>query len=116
MRSRIGFLKNAAVLQHTAAHNVKNEYRLPFDMHFARALMAPRPLIATNALDDDWGNLYGDYITYLAAEEVYDFLDAKARQHSSTGKDLTIIPGKNGWHCWTCRLPVFGKNRRALNC
>ena len=60
-------------------HNVKNEYRLPFDMHFARALMAPRPLIATNALDDDWGNLYGDYITYLAAEEVYDFLDAKGK-------------------------------------
>jgi hypothetical protein len=48
-------------------------------MHFARALMAPRPLIATNALDDDWGNLYGDYITYLAAEEVYDFLDAKGK-------------------------------------
>jgi len=60
-------------------HEIKNEYRLPFDMHFARALMAPRPLIATNALGDDWGNLYGDYITYLAAEEVYDFLDAKGK-------------------------------------
>jgi hypothetical protein len=55
---------------------LKNEYRLPFDMHFARALVAPRPMIVTNALGDDWGNLYGDYVTYLAAQEVYDFLGA----------------------------------------
>jgi hypothetical protein len=55
---------------------VKKEYRLPFDMHAARALCAPRCVICSNALDDVWGNLYGDYGTWLAAGEVYRFLGA----------------------------------------
>jgi hypothetical protein len=58
-------------------YEVQNEYRLPFDMHFARALCAPRRVITSNALDDIWGNLYGDYGTYLAAQEVYRFLGAE---------------------------------------
>jgi hypothetical protein len=57
-------------------YGVKKEYRLPFDMHFARALCAPRCVITSNALDDVWGNLYGDYGTCLAAGEVYQFLGA----------------------------------------
>lgn len=57
-------------------YTVKKEYRLPFDMHFARILLAPRCAICTNGLEDDWGNLYGDYGTWLAAQEVYEFLDA----------------------------------------
>jgi hypothetical protein len=55
-------------------YKVGKEYRLPFDMHTARALCAPRCVIASNALDDLWGNLYGDYGTYLAAQELYEFL------------------------------------------
>jgi hypothetical protein len=56
---------------------VKKEYRLPFDMHFARALCAPRCVLTSNALDDAWGNLYGDYGTFLAARELYQFLGAQ---------------------------------------
>lgn len=58
-------------------YEVKKEYRLPFDMHFARALCAPRCVICSNALDDVWGNLYGDYGTFLAAQELYRFLGAQ---------------------------------------
>jgi hypothetical protein len=58
-------------------YGVKKEYRLPFDMHIARALCAPRCVVSSNALDDIWGNLYGDYGTYLAAQEVYRFLGAQ---------------------------------------
>jgi hypothetical protein len=57
-------------------YGVKKECRLPFDMHIARSLCAPRCVITSNALDDIWGNLYGDYGTYLAAQEVYQFLGA----------------------------------------
>jgi hypothetical protein len=55
---------------------VLNEYRLPFDMHFARACLAPRYVLGSNALEDTWGNLYGDWGTYLASQEVYQFLGA----------------------------------------
>ncbi|GHU86830.1 hypothetical protein FACS189476_00920 [Spirochaetia bacterium] len=58
-------------------HPVLNEYRLPFDMHFARACLAPRYVLASNALEDTWGNLYGDWGTYLAAQELYQFLGAE---------------------------------------
>jgi hypothetical protein len=60
-------------------YGVRREYRLPFDMHFARALCAPRCVITSNALDDVWGNLYGDYGTFLAAQELYQFLGAGDR-------------------------------------
>ena len=50
------------------------EYRLPFDMHFARALVAPRPLLTTDSLDDEWANPYGIQISWRASAEVYKML------------------------------------------
>ena len=32
------------------------EARLPFDQHFMRALVAPRPVLSTDGLDDRWAN------------------------------------------------------------
>lgn len=94
---------------------VINEYRLPFDMHFARALLAPRPMITTNALADDWGNLYGDYVTWLAAQEVYEFLGAG---------DKTAYFYREGIHNWEksewmaildfADRQFFGKERQGL--
>ena len=53
------------------------EYRLPFDMHFARALIAPRALICTDSLNDEWANPYGIQVNWRAAAEVYRFLGAE---------------------------------------
>lgn len=53
------------------------EFRLPFDMHFARALIAPRALICTDSLNDDWANPYGIQVSWRAAAEVYRFLGAE---------------------------------------
>lgn len=50
------------------------EYRLPFDMHFARALIAPRLLLTTDSLDDDWANPYGIQVSWRASAEVYRLL------------------------------------------
>lgn len=53
---------------------LKDEDKLPFDLHFAKALIAPRALITTEALGDTWANTYGTQVTWRAAQEVFDFL------------------------------------------
>jgi hypothetical protein len=47
------------------------ETKLPFDLHTAKALIAPRALISTDALDDTWANPYGTHVTSLAAYETF---------------------------------------------
>lgn len=53
--------------------------RLPFDQHIVKALVAPRALLSTEALEDLWANPEGTQVTYLAAKEVYRFLKAEDR-------------------------------------
>jgi len=69
-------------------HPIKNENRLPFDLHIAKSLIAPRPLLCTEALEDEWANTYGTQITWQAANEVYAFLGAKGKNaiHYREGK------------------------------
>jgi len=47
--------------------------RLPFDQHFLKALVAPRPLLCTDGLHDEWANPWGAQQTTEAAREVYKF-------------------------------------------
>jgi len=47
--------------------------RLPFDQHFLKALVAPRPLLCTDGLHDEWANPWGAQQTTEAAREVYTF-------------------------------------------
>ena len=47
--------------------------RLPFDQHFLKALVAPRPLLCTDGLQDEWANPWGAQQTTEAAREVYKF-------------------------------------------
>ncbi len=51
-----------------------DEWCLPFDMHFARALIAPRPLLTTDSLDDEWANPYGIQVSWRASAEIYRML------------------------------------------
>ena len=55
------------------------ENALPFDQHFLKALMAPRALLTTEALQDHWANPSGTWLTHLAAREVYKFLGVDGR-------------------------------------
>jgi len=52
------------------------ESRLPFDQHFVRALVAPRVVLSTDALGDQWANPPGTQKAWMAAQPVFDFLDA----------------------------------------
>ncbi len=50
--------------------------RLPFDQHGLAALVAPRPLLFTNAVEDPWANPEGQFEVLKAAEPVYKLLGA----------------------------------------
>jgi len=52
---------------------------LPFDQHCLKALVAPRALLTTEALDDHWASPRGTYLTFTAARAVYRLLDVDAR-------------------------------------
>lgn len=55
------------------------EYRLPFDLHTLRALVAPRAILCIEGLDDTFANGFGTQITWRAAQEVYEFLGYPGR-------------------------------------
>lgn len=56
---------------------VNREDELPFDQHFLKALIAPRALLTTEALDDLWSNPLGTQQTHIEAKAVYKFLGAE---------------------------------------
>jgi hypothetical protein len=50
--------------------------RLPFDQNCLAALVAPRPLLFSNAVKDTWANPRGQFDVLRAAEPVYRLLGA----------------------------------------
>lgn len=55
---------------------IGRETELPYDMHFFKALIAPRCFIETEGIGDIWANPRGSWQTFMAAREVYRFLGA----------------------------------------
>lgn len=63
--------------------------KLPFDQHCLIALMAPRPVLLSNAVEDQWANPSGQFQNLQAADPVYRLLDAgglKAKRMPPPGK------------------------------
>src|SRR5262249_33203362 len=50
--------------------------KLPFDQHCLVALVAPRPVLFTNAVEDSWANPGGQFDGLKAADPVYRLLGA----------------------------------------
>lgn len=65
------------------------EQDLPFDQHFLKALVAPRALLTTEALDDHWANPQGSWQTHRAARCVFELLGAA---------DNNLITFRDGGH------------------
>lgn len=59
--------------------------RLPFDQHELIALVAPRPVLLSNATEDTWANPAGQFEMLQAADKVYRLLKAD-------GLDATAMP------------------------
>jgi hypothetical protein len=76
-----------------------NEAYLPFDQHFLRALVAPRALLDTEALEDHWCNPPGTQTAWLAAQPVFDFLGVPQRnkmhfrpgRHDQLPEDFAVL-------------------------
>jgi hypothetical protein len=63
--------------------------RLPFDQHCLAALMAPRPLLYTNALEDQWADPAGQFPMLQAADPAYRLFGVvglKAKEMPELGK------------------------------
>ncbi len=55
------------------------EETLPFDQHFLKACVAPRGLLTTETMDDEWANPKGTWLTYLEAKKIYRALGQENR-------------------------------------
>jgi type 1 glutamine amidotransferase len=63
--------------------------RLPFDQNGLAALVAPRPLLFSNAVEDTWANPDGQFEVLKAAEPVWKLLGAgglESREKPAVGK------------------------------
>jgi hypothetical protein len=72
--------------------------RLPFDQHCLIALMAPRPVLLSNAVEDEWANPAGQFDMLRAAEPVYKLLGVKGlagRKMPEVGK---LSAGRLGYY------------------
>ena len=95
--------------------------RLPFDQNDLAALVAPRPLLFSNAEEDTWANPEGQFQVLRAAEPAYQLLgagglDAKTLPALDTLVNSTlgyfIRPGKHSMtrHDWTFFLDFADKH------
>ncbi len=99
--------------------------RLPFDQNGLMALIAPRPILLSNAVDDQWANPSGQFEALKAAEGVYRLLGTdglKADKMPEVGvlvdstQGYFIRPGKHSmgredWQAfWKFADKHFGRN------
>jgi hypothetical protein len=72
--------------------------RLPFDQHCLVALVAPRPVLFTNAVEDTWANPAGQFEVLKAADPVYRFLNAGGLEAQSMPETSRLIDSKLGYY------------------
>ena len=99
--------KNGRVLIPTRLREFAGrEHELPIDQHFLKALVAPRALICTDALDDVWANPKGNRATSRAAQAAFDLTGASNKNglhfrkggHDLRAQDWSAILDFADWH------------------
>jgi pimeloyl-ACP methyl ester carboxylesterase len=76
-----------------------NENNLPVDQHMLIALIAPRPVYATNASEDLWADPTGTFLALKHAEPVYALYDLKsALPTAPPAIDQAIIRSPLAYH------------------
>jgi cyclophilin family peptidyl-prolyl cis-trans isomerase len=72
--------------------------RLPFDQNCLAALVAPRPLLFSNASKDTWANPDGQFEVLKAAEPVYRLLKAGGLEKKTKPEMSVLYAGKLGYY------------------
>lgn len=75
--------------------------RLPFDQHCLVALCAPRPVLLTNAVEDQWADPDGQFRVLQGAEPVYRLLGASGLQSPTMPAPGTLSGGTLGYYIRT---------------
>jgi hypothetical protein len=71
--------------------------RLPFDQHCLVALVAPRPVLFSNAAKDTWANPPGQFEVLRAADPVYRFLGAGGLEAKEVPESGKLSAGRLGY-------------------
>ncbi|HVK09043.1 MAG TPA: acetylxylan esterase [Gemmataceae bacterium] len=71
--------------------------RLPFDQNGLVALCAPRPVLFSNAQEDQWANPNGQFEVLKAADPVYRFLGAGGLDVKEVPPPGKVSPGTLGY-------------------
>jgi hypothetical protein len=72
--------------------------KLPFDQHCLIALCAPRAVLLTNAVEDQWANPDGQFEMLKGADPVYRLLNAGGLDARSRPALRTLSSGKLGYY------------------
>ncbi len=71
--------------------------KIPFDQHALVALMAPRPVLLSNAEGDQWANPSGQFQVLKAAEPVYKLLNAGGCDAAEMPPQNKLVASKLGY-------------------
>lgn len=72
--------------------------KLPFDQHCLVALCAPRPVLYTNAIEDQWANPDGQFDMLKAATPVYKLLGVEGMSAKERPEPRKLIDSKLGYY------------------
>ena len=98
------------------------EDKIPFDQNCFLALIAPRPLLMTYALDDRWSNPEGMVQCFWATKKVYEFLNSSSNiafhfrkgEHAHSLHDWQVLLDFINWK-WQGGTPQSPFNRHPYN-
>jgi type 1 glutamine amidotransferase len=76
----------------------KEPQRLPFDQHCLAALMAPRPVLFSNATEDTWANPNGQFDVLVAADPVYRKLGVDGLETKTRPPEGKLSAGRLGYY------------------
>lgn len=71
--------------------------RLPFDQHALLALVAPRPLLLTNATGDQWADPEGQFNMLLEASQVYELYGKEGLTATEFPDEDLLIDSRLGY-------------------